>query len=589
MKIAYSYGRFSTPEQAKGDSFRRQADSAKHWCKENGYTLSGRQFFDKGKSGFYGENFKEDGALKQFIQLHADGKIENDAVLIIDSVDRFSRLPVSKSAKYFLDVVYAGIGLAFSGSFDRRIITSDLIDKEPYVLQGIVGELNRAYRESEERSRKIKSAKAAKRNEIKNGLIVAHNNAPKYFTFVPEDGVMKRGAKGTYIPNDFTPYIRELIDGILAGKSLYGMAKDFNERNVPTAKCNLEWHRNTVRQILRSRSLVGEFMGNKKFFPPIIDETTFLKVQNILNQNIRNRGKRAHRVNFLRGLTYCAECGHAVVAGSRTYKGEEYRYFRCSNYGTRTACKKTYMRADLIERDFLFSFLAKDPYKLANNDDIAELKAINKEIAEKIDRLNKLTTKINGLLDLLSDDSLPVEQVKTKLRDAESERGKLKRRVDALNAKAATIQDIPTQPNQWVVRTTRFGEGENGEDLIHEFTEGKIANIQAALTDNAAREQLRVFLPSLVSKIVVDARKRDFAVFNRGGRKVYESPQFLSLNNNTPRWRESLTKWTTRKTAGGRVVEVKRYQNKYYEYKHGIPAAFKSAGKKSKVKSVAAK
>jgi len=39
-KTAYSYIRFSTPDQALGDSERRQLDEAKAYCKQHGLRLS---------------------------------------------------------------------------------------------------------------------------------------------------------------------------------------------------------------------------------------------------------------------------------------------------------------------------------------------------------------------------------------------------------------------------------------------------------------------------------------------------------------------------------------------------------------------
>jgi hypothetical protein len=36
VKHAYSYIRFSSPEQAKGDSFRRQSEKAAAWAAKNG-------------------------------------------------------------------------------------------------------------------------------------------------------------------------------------------------------------------------------------------------------------------------------------------------------------------------------------------------------------------------------------------------------------------------------------------------------------------------------------------------------------------------------------------------------------------------
>ena len=35
MSVAYSYVRFSHPDQARGDSLRRQTEEVQGWCKRN--------------------------------------------------------------------------------------------------------------------------------------------------------------------------------------------------------------------------------------------------------------------------------------------------------------------------------------------------------------------------------------------------------------------------------------------------------------------------------------------------------------------------------------------------------------------------
>ncbi len=37
--VAYSYRRFSSPQQATGDSIRRQTENSVAWCKRNKVTL----------------------------------------------------------------------------------------------------------------------------------------------------------------------------------------------------------------------------------------------------------------------------------------------------------------------------------------------------------------------------------------------------------------------------------------------------------------------------------------------------------------------------------------------------------------------
>ncbi len=149
MKTAYSYKRWSSAIQGEStrDSRKRQTDSAAKWMREHGkdYVLSSDTFTDPGKSGYKGEHIGAKGELRRFIQLVEQGKIKNDSILLIDSYDRFSRLPPVQSLNLFLDVINSGIGLVFTGSYEKRVINAALIDKEGHILQYIIGEMIRTF------------------------------------------------------------------------------------------------------------------------------------------------------------------------------------------------------------------------------------------------------------------------------------------------------------------------------------------------------------------------------------------------------------------------------------------------------------
>lgn len=553
MKTAYSYIRFSTPEQAKGDSLRRQVAASKEWCKANGYVLSEQSFFDSGKSASKGEHLKDGGELKKFIELVEKNIIPRGSVMLVENFDRLSRLPPVESIGLFLNIINAGIGVVFTLSYDKRVIDTNLLNKDQFVLQMVIAECIRAFSESNRKSVLIKASKQAKKDKMKSGLIVAHNNIPKYFTFDK--------SKGVYVHNEQTKIIVSLIEGALAGKSLYEMAKDLNARGIPTIRRKFEWSGNSIGAILRNPVLIGSYLGNKNYLPPIIDETTFYKLQNILNQNVSNRGKKAGLVNIFKGICFCASCDGRMNVGSGVYKEVPYRYLHCSNYGKKTSCKeKAYLRLDLIERDFFYNFLCKNPYELINGTDKAELKALQGKIAEMSARQNQVNDEIKKAIALL--DKLDVAELEDKLTKLNGERDKLKCGIDALNAKAITIKDTPKNLDKWLVRVTRFGEGKNGEDVVNVLFRETMEGIDKALTDNKARESIRAMLPSIIGKITVDSKKRLFTVFDRMGRRLYQSDRYSSLNNNTERWRQSLKTWTKRKTAGGKVIVCKRYQRK---------------------------
>ena len=89
MPTAYSYVRFSTPEQRKGDSLRRQIELSQRYAKDHGLTLDDT-FSDEGVSFYRGRNAKE-GALGAFIKAAETGRVKKGSCLLVENLDRLSR------------------------------------------------------------------------------------------------------------------------------------------------------------------------------------------------------------------------------------------------------------------------------------------------------------------------------------------------------------------------------------------------------------------------------------------------------------------------------------------------------------------
>jgi DNA invertase Pin-like site-specific DNA recombinase len=105
----YSYTRWSTPDQAKGDSNRRQAEAAAKWAAKHGYELDTRlRIADEGVSAYRGNN-AQDGGLGTFIEACRKGLIDPGSFLLVESLDRISRLPAMKALRLFGDITDAGV------------------------------------------------------------------------------------------------------------------------------------------------------------------------------------------------------------------------------------------------------------------------------------------------------------------------------------------------------------------------------------------------------------------------------------------------------------------------------------------------
>ena len=109
MTKAYSYTRFSTLEQAKGDSFRRQSEAVSQYVTRHGLELNNTlTIHDVGISAFRGSN-AESGALGKFLEAVDKGLIEGGSYLLVESLDRISRQTTRKAVRTLEEIVERGI------------------------------------------------------------------------------------------------------------------------------------------------------------------------------------------------------------------------------------------------------------------------------------------------------------------------------------------------------------------------------------------------------------------------------------------------------------------------------------------------
>ena len=105
MPLAYNYIRFSTAEQRKGDSLRRQDDLAKAYAEEKGLSLDeSLTMLDLGVSAFKGAN-AESGALAAFLEAIDNGHVPVGSYLLIESLDRLSRAQVFDALQLFIRII----------------------------------------------------------------------------------------------------------------------------------------------------------------------------------------------------------------------------------------------------------------------------------------------------------------------------------------------------------------------------------------------------------------------------------------------------------------------------------------------------
>lgn len=150
---AYSYLRFSTPEQMRGDSFRRQSAMAQQWAAQNGVELDEKLTFeDPGVSAYKGAN-AETGMLAEFREAVRVGMIEPGSFLLIESLDRLSRDAARKAMRLLEDICEQGISVVTLA--DGRVYTDSNLSSGPISFMMAFMVMIRANEESATKSRRV--------------------------------------------------------------------------------------------------------------------------------------------------------------------------------------------------------------------------------------------------------------------------------------------------------------------------------------------------------------------------------------------------------------------------------------------------
>ena len=127
---AFLYGRVSDIRQVKGTSISIQNDEEKAEEIANRFnvTWSGKVYNDAGKSAFNGDNLKH-GELRILIDDIHRGHIKRNDIIILRSLDRFSRADINKAVSEFTSLLNQGI--RFFTTIDNRMYSDDSKDLNP--------------------------------------------------------------------------------------------------------------------------------------------------------------------------------------------------------------------------------------------------------------------------------------------------------------------------------------------------------------------------------------------------------------------------------------------------------------------------
>jgi DNA invertase Pin-like site-specific DNA recombinase len=358
--IAYSYLRFSTPEQASGDSRRRQLSLAEKYAADHHLKLDRQlSFRDLGVSAFRGRNAKE-GALRAFLEAIEHNLVPQDSVLLIESLDRLSRDRILSAQALFMQIIQAGITIVTL--VDQRSYSFESINRNPLDLIISLVSMMRANEESEIKSRRVRAAFEVKRAGLSERPWSAR--CPGWLRLDKVTGKF-------VIVEERADVVRRIFREILSGVGHNTVVRQLNEERVPLFGHGNQkgkiWQKETVRHLIYTPTVIGTHVpfssewndGVKRmhphtpvenYYPGIIDRADWDKVQAkraAWSAHYHNNVPKTGRANLLAGLSRCKFCDRrmVLVSGGKP----EWQYYMCRLAYNGVGCSDHWIRYMNIE------------------------------------------------------------------------------------------------------------------------------------------------------------------------------------------------------------------------------------------------
>jgi site-specific DNA recombinase len=183
--------------------------------------------------------------------------------------------------------------------------------------------------------------------------------------------------------------------------------------------------------------------------PALIDEDTFDRVQQRLEDNKRFAGRNTKVPSLLQGLAACASCGYGYYRTSARTATRKIYYYRCLGsddyrYQDGRVCQNKPVRADYpgeVVWDHVAGLLADPSLIRAEIDKRLERARTSDPVTRKRGQLGqalaKTTASIASLITAFSEQLITIDELRARMPDLRARETGLKDQIAALDAQAA--------------------------------------------------------------------------------------------------------------------------------------------------------
>lgn len=350
MPLAFSYRRFSSPQQAKGDSAARQEETIAAYCAQHNLTLDQRTFDDFGRSAFAirkqkgGRRLKvrtAQDSLQAFLDLLEAGDIPKGSKLIVENLDRLTREKESEALQLMLEIINSDITIV-TISPSVQEFNADNLDMTRLIIA--LADLSRGHRFSLSLSDRL-GKWWAKTRDTKRMI-------PRCPAWI------KRTKDGFELDKTKQKTIELIYKLCNQGLGTQQILRRLLRDNVPRIS-KKGWSKSYIDVILKDRNIIGEYQPHigkaydrkpvgeaiPNYYPAAISEAVFNKAQANRASRRKSGGRPAKTINVFGGLLVDNK------TGSKVYRQGEWLVVSSYLTGDTDECVK--FPADFVERSLL--------------------------------------------------------------------------------------------------------------------------------------------------------------------------------------------------------------------------------------------
>jgi DNA invertase Pin-like site-specific DNA recombinase len=352
-KTCFSYIRYSSLKQKDNTSESRQMEIAPRVAAEKGWHLDEKlNAANLGFSAYSGSNLK---TIEGIIKAAESGKIPHGSVMILEALDRLTRIALDDAYQLFRRLLKSGIEI-YTERSGRHLTEKEL--NNPMSVMMTVVEFDAAFQYSDKLSERVCVAWRKKREDLLATGKRLTKRVPGWIDAETWKPIKERVA-----------IVRRIFGLYLEGYGMTKIVRMLNSEKVPTWGSG-DWSSAYLSVVLHSKAVIGQFQASKcqmveskktgkryykrisggdvieNYFPPIITTDAFYRVQALIGDS-KKAVKTEGILNLFQGVAFCT-CGQKMFLAG----GKNRFYYTCRGKLKGLGCKQPSLRYAPIELVF---------------------------------------------------------------------------------------------------------------------------------------------------------------------------------------------------------------------------------------------